>query len=164
MRACSQHNTNLIFNTVHFYYVENFVLRIFTILKNRWAMHFPLVIVGELSGQNRCTSGTRYRESNTHGLNITSALESWQRKQPLKQDNALHYHFYQTWNFLYIILIKEANKAGMEIRPGAFWQHPLQPYERAKHIISPAHSQGKWLLIVFQYTKIHESYTFNTKL
>jgi hypothetical protein len=32
-------------------------------------MHFTLVShVGELSGQNRCSSGTRNLESNTHGL------------------------------------------------------------------------------------------------
>jgi hypothetical protein len=60
--------------TVHFYWdvCWNFVLRIFTILKNRWAIHFPLVMSGELSGQNRCASGTQNIISNTHGLRIQS--------------------------------------------------------------------------------------------
>jgi hypothetical protein len=49
----------------------NFVLRIFTILKNRWAMHFPL---GEPSGQNR----TRNIESNTHGLTVFSRVSALQ--------------------------------------------------------------------------------------
>jgi hypothetical protein len=48
VRAWYQHNTKLIFNTVHFYCLRivnvcsTLVLRIFKILKDQWAMHFPL--------------------------------------------------------------------------------------------------------------------------
>jgi hypothetical protein len=48
VRATNRHNTKLIFNTVHFYCLcivdvcLMFVLRIFKILKDQWAMHSPL--------------------------------------------------------------------------------------------------------------------------
>jgi hypothetical protein len=76
-RARSQHNTNLIFNTVHFYCTRRCILK-FCVENNhnleKWMSYaFSISHVGELSEQNRCASGTRNIELSTHGL-ITRAV------------------------------------------------------------------------------------------
>jgi hypothetical protein len=55
----------------HFYIVDaclKFVLRIFKILKDQWAMHFPFVYVCKLGGKNGCVRRTRNIDSITHVL------------------------------------------------------------------------------------------------
>jgi hypothetical protein len=70
MHTRSQHNTNLIFNTVHFYcrYMLKFCVENFHNLEKSMSYAFSISHVGEPSGQNQCASGTRNIESNTHGL------------------------------------------------------------------------------------------------
>jgi hypothetical protein len=59
-----------------------FVLRIFKILKDQLAMHFPLqciVYVCKLGGQNGCACRTRNIESIMHGLKLSTVFcsHSW---------------------------------------------------------------------------------------